>query len=150
MRGSGFATASSADANDLSDSYSTRIRSVADEAISSVVAATAATGSPMNRTLSTQSACSSWDTGRMPNGIGKSRPTSTAWTPGSCDAAAVSIETMRAWGWVLRSSLQYSMRGNAKSSANLVAPVTLAAASTLRSALPMTRREDELDLLAIQ
>src|SRR6266704_507039 len=30
----------------------------------------------MNRTLSTQRVCSSWETGRMPNGIGRSRPVS--------------------------------------------------------------------------
>src|SRR6266849_6510692 len=41
-------------------------------------------------------------------------------------------------GSVLRSSLQYSIRGKARSSANRVAPVTFATASTLRSAFPMT------------
>src|ERR1041385_360884 len=91
----------------------------------------------MNRTFSTQSACSSCETGRIPNGIGRSCPVSTAITPSSFVAAAVSIETMRAWGCVLRSSLQKSMRGNARSSAKRVAPVTFATASTFRSALPM-------------
>src|ERR1041385_8818253 len=113
------------------------MRSSAAVAVSSVVAATAATGSPMNRTFSTQSACSSCETGRIPNGIGRSRPVSTAITPSSFVAADVSIETMRAWGCVLRSSLQKSMRGNARSSAKRVAPVTFATASTFRSALPM-------------
>src|SRR5205085_1661825 len=61
-------------------------------------------------------------------------------TPSSRFAALASTETMRACGCVLRSSLPYSMRGNAKSSANLVAPVTFATASTLRRALPMMRR----------
>src|SRR5256884_1246058 len=46
---------------------------------------------------------------------------------------------MRAWGCGLRSSFAYSMRGRNRSSANFVAPVTLAVASTLRSALPTTR-----------
>jgi hypothetical protein len=40
-------------------SYSTSIRFIASNAVSSSIAATAATGSPMKRTLSTQSACSS-------------------------------------------------------------------------------------------
>src|SRR5258705_12320721 len=40
------------------------------------------------------------------------------------------------------------MRGNARSSANFVAPVTFDAASTLRSAFPMTRWVE--DLSAIQ
>src|SRR6267143_1224303 len=115
----------------------TLMRSSAAVATSSLVAATAATGSPINRTLSTQSACSSWETGRMPNGIGRSRPVSTAWTPSRLAAAAVSIEPMRACGSVLRSSLQYSILGNARSSANRVVPVTFATASTLRRALPM-------------
>src|SRR6267378_7385281 len=45
---------------------------------------------------------------------------------------------MRACGSVLRSSLQYSILGNARSSAKRVAPVTFATASTFRSAFPMT------------
>src|SRR6266566_5159673 len=138
MRGSGCATAASAESNAWSGSYTTLMRSSAAVAVSSVVAATAATGSPMKRTLSTQSACSSCETGKIPNGIGRSGPVSTACTPSSCCAAVTSIETMRACGWVLRSSLQYSMRGNARSSANRVAPVTFATASTFRSAFPMT------------
>src|SRR6267143_4160279 len=138
MRGSGCATASSAEANDLSGSYSTLMRSRAAVAVSSLVGATAATGSPMNRTRSTHSACSSWETGRIPNGIGKSRPVRTACTPSSFAAADASTETMRACGCVLRNSLQYSIRGNARSSAKRVAPVTFATASTLRSAFPMT------------
>src|SRR5690348_12122012 len=109
-------------------------------AASSVVAATAATGSPTKRTLSRASACSSWLTGRIPNGIGRSRPVSTAFTPGTASACDVSIETMRAWGCGLRSSLAYSMRGKNRSSANFVTPVTLAVASTLRSALPTTAK----------
>src|SRR5467141_285218 len=138
MRGSGCSTASSAEANDLSGSYSTLMRSRAAVAVSSLVAATAATGSPMNRTRSTHSACSSWETGRIPNGIGRSRPVRTACTPSSFAAADASTETMRACGCVLRSSLQYSIRGNVRSSAKRVAPVTFATASTLRRAFPMT------------
>src|SRR2546426_8452613 len=118
------------------------MRSSAAVAVSSVVAATAATGSPMKRTLSTQRVCSSCETGRIPNGIGRSGPVSTACTPSSCFARVTSIDTMRAWGWVLRSSLQYSMRGKARSSANRVAPVTFATASTFRIALPIIRRSD--------
>src|SRR5467141_1585378 len=118
------------------------MRSSAAVAVSSVVAATAATGSPMKRTFSTQSVCSSCETGKIPNGIGRSEPVSTACTPSRCFAAVTSIETMRACGAVLRSSLQYSMRGNARSSANRVAPVTFATASTFRSAFPIIRRPD--------
>src|SRR5207249_5344277 len=50
------------------------------------------------------------------------------------------MPVMRAWGWGLRSSLAYSMRGRNRSSANLVTPVTLAVASSLRIAFPTTRR----------
>src|SRR5881396_3867399 len=137
MRGSGCATAASAESNAWSGSYTTLMRSRAAVAVSSVVAATAATGSPMKRTLSGHSACSSWETGRMPKGIGKSRPVSTACTPSRRVAAETSIETIRAWACELRSSLQYSIRGKARSSANFVVPVTFATASTLRCAFPI-------------
>src|SRR5256885_11110864 len=120
--------------------YSTSISRRAASAASSVVAATAATGSPTNRTLSSASACSSWLTGRIRRGIGRSLPVSTALTPASAAAAEGSIETMRAWAWGLRSSLAYSMRGRNRSSANLVVPVTFAVASTFRSAFPTTRK----------
>src|SRR5258707_325719 len=139
MRGVGLATASSAEAMAGSWSYVTAMRSMAAVAVSSVVAATAATGSPTKRTVSGHSACSSWLTGRIPNAIGRSWPVSTAFTPGSARALVVSMPVILAWGCGLRSSLQKSIRGRARSSANLVAPVTFAVASTLRSALPMTR-----------
>src|SRR5436309_2054875 len=102
MRGSGCATAASAESSASRGSYTTLMRSSAAVAVSSVVAATAATGSPMKRTLSTQRVCSSCETGRIPNGIGRSGPVSTACTPSSCFARVTSIETMRACGWVLR------------------------------------------------
>src|SRR2546423_3969839 len=140
MRGSGGATASSPSVIGRSSSYVTAIRSSAAVATSSLAAATAATGSPTKRTLSSASACSSWLTGRMPNGIGRSWPVSTAFTPGNVRARDVSMAVMRAWGWGLRSSLAYSMRGRNRSAANLVAPVTLAVASTLRIAFPTTRK----------
>src|SRR3989442_6331117 len=106
----------------------------------SVGAATAATGSRTKRTLSSARACSSWLTGRMPNGIGRSFHVRTAFTPGTLAARDGSIERIRAWGWGLRSSLAKSMRGRNRSSANRVTPVTFAVASTLRSAFPTTRR----------
>src|SRR5437879_7036721 len=140
MRGSGCAIASSASVIGRSDSYRTSMRSSAAVAISSLAAATPATGSPTNRTLSSAKACSSWLTGRMPNGIGRSLPVSTAFTPGSARACDMSMPVMRAWGCGLRSSLAYNMRGRNRSSANLVTPVTLAVASTLRIAFPTTRR----------
>src|SRR2546429_2407965 len=140
MRGSGWSSASSASVTGRSGSYSTATRASAAAAVSSVVAATAATGSPTKRALSSASACSSWLTGRIPNGIGRSFPVSTALTPGRARARAASIRTMRACGCGLRSSLQYSIRGRDRSSANFVTPSTLAVASTLRSAFPTTRR----------
>src|SRR5690348_376047 len=115
------------------------MRSSAAVAASSLVAATAATGSPTKRTLSSASACSSWLTGRMPKGTGRSRPVSTARTPGARAAASTFTERTRAWGCGERSSLPKSIRGSARSSANSVSPVTLAVASTLRCALPTTR-----------
>src|SRR5690348_7979801 len=118
------------------------MRESAPAAASSVVAATAATGSPTKRTLSSASACSSWLTGRIPNGMGRSLPVSTAFTPASAAAGEGSIDTMRACGWGLRSSLAYSIRGKKRSSANRVVPVTFAVASTLRSGFPTTRRAD--------
>src|SRR2546428_740205 len=140
MRGSGCSTASRWSLIGRNGSYSTAIRSSAAVATSSLTAATPATGSPTKRALSRASACSSWLTGRIPNGIGRSFPVSTALTPGRARARAASIRTMRACGCGLRSSLQYSMRGRDRSSANLVVPITLAVASTLRSAFPTTRR----------
>src|SRR5256885_9610722 len=140
MRGSGWASASSASVTGRSGSYWTAMRASAAAAASSVVAATAATGSPTKRTLSSASACSSWLAGRIPTGIGRSLPVSTALTPASAAAGEASIETMRAWAWGLRSSLAYSMRGRNRSSANLVVPVTFAVASTFRSAFPTTRK----------
>src|SRR5213593_5219191 len=75
----------------------------------------------------------------MPNGIGRSFPVRTAFTPGTLAARDGSIERIRAWGWGLRSSLAKSMRGRNRSSANRVTPVTFAVASTLRWAFPTTR-----------
>src|SRR5580765_7932072 len=42
--------------------------------------------------------------------MGKSAPVTTAWTPGRAAAREVSIRTMRACGWGLRSSLHQSIR----------------------------------------
>src|SRR3989454_5105040 len=142
MRGSGCSTASRWSLIGRNGSYSTAIRSRAAVATSSLTAATPATGSPTKRALSSASACSSWLTGRIPNGIGRSFPVSTALTPGRARARVVSIRTIRACGCGLRSSLQYNMRGRERSSANFVPPRTLAVASTLRSAFPTTRRAD--------
>ena len=97
-RGAGFSSASSIDITVSSGSYATRMAFIASKAVSSSTAATAATGSPTNRTLSGQRACSSWLTGRMPNGIGRSRPVSTANTPGMDSAFEVSMPRMRACG----------------------------------------------------
>src|SRR5713226_2467571 len=109
-------------------------------AVSSSRAATAATGSPTKRTLSRQSACSSWLTGRIPKGMGNSEPTSVASTPGWPAARETSMERMRACGCGERSSRAKAMRGRTRSSAKTVCPVTLAAASTLTSGWPTTVR----------
>ena len=138
MRESGRASASSIDISAGSTSYSTSISFSAASAVSSSSAATAATGSPTKRTLSGASACSSWLTGRMPNGIGSSLPTSVASTPGCAAARLTSMRLMRACGWGERRSFANAMRGNTRSSAKSVWPVTLAAASILASGSPIT------------
>src|SRR5215210_2555096 len=51
----------------------------------------------------------------------------------------MSIETISAWGTCERTSRTWHMRGKLRSSANLVAPVTLARPSTRRNGLPMMR-----------
>src|SRR3977135_1645105 len=85
----------------------------------------------------------------MPNGIGRSFPVSTAFTPGSAPAPGGSMAGSGG-GWGLRSILAKSIRGKNRSSANRVTPVTLAVASTLRWALPTTRRPAVFLLDAIQ
>src|SRR2546430_5916147 len=72
----------------------------------------------------------------MRNLRGRSSPVSTASTPGSARARLVSTRTIRACGCGLRRILPNSMRGGARSSANLVCPLTLAKASGLVSDLP--------------
>src|SRR3990170_2256403 len=116
------------------------MRSRASKAASSSRAATAATGSPTKRTLSRESACSSWETGRMPKGMGSSEPTRVATTPAIACAFRTSTFTMRAWGCGLLKSLQKSIRGSARSSANRVSPLTFAIASTFMLGLPMMVR----------
>src|SRR5437763_15033536 len=64
----------------------------------------------------------------------------TAKTPGSCRALEVSILIIIACGSEERRILQKSRRGSTMSSANLVCPVHLERASTLRNGLPMTFR----------
>src|SRR6202140_5825371 len=72
----------------------------------------------------------------MPNLIGRSSPVSTASTPGSARARAVSTRRIRACGCGLRRIRPKSIRGSARSSANLVCPLTLAKASGFVSDLP--------------
>src|SRR3954469_8330745 len=137
MRGSGVAIASSIEEIVGRGSYVTLTLSAASQAASSVVAATAATGSPTKRTLSGQRACSSCETGRMPNGIGVSLPVRKPRKPGTFSASEKSIARINACGCVERTSRTQAVRGKARSSANLVAPVTLARPSTRRNGLPM-------------
>jgi len=61
-----------------------------------VVAATAATGSPTKAHFVERQGVLVLLTGKMPNGIGRSFPVSTAFTPGSAAAREVSMERMRA------------------------------------------------------
>src|SRR2546425_285404 len=140
MRGDGFRIASSIDRIGSSGSYSTSMAFMASNAASSSTAATAATGSPTRRTLSRHSACSSWLTGRIPKGIGRSFPVRTARTPGIFAAFEVSTRTRRACGTGDRCSLQNSIRGRTMSSANFVTPAHFDRPSTLRTAVPTTRR----------
>src|SRR5581483_1374155 len=71
--------------------------------------------------------------------MGKSRPVITSSTPGSTRARVVSIERIRAYGWMLRKSLPYAMRGKKRSSPYFAAPVVLARASILGRACPIMR-----------
>src|SRR6185295_4630178 len=137
MRGSGVASASSMEEMVASGSYSTLTSSAASYAASSVTAATATTGSPTKRTRSGQRACSSCETGRMPKGIGRSLPVRYPRKPDTFSASETSIDWIKACGTRERTSLTWHMRGNARSSANLVAPVTLARPSTRRNGLSM-------------
>src|SRR6266850_3208613 len=104
------------------------------------MAATAATGSPTKRTLSRHRVCSSWLTGRMPKGIGRSFPVRIARTPGIFSAFELSMRTMRACGTGALCSLQNSIRGRTMSSANFVTPAHLERPSTFRTDDPTTRR----------
>src|ERR1051325_854609 len=70
--------------------------------------------------------------------MGRSRPVMTQRTPGKASAFEVSMLLMSACCSWLRRSLQKSMRGRTMSSANLVCPVHLLRASTLRKGLPTT------------
>src|SRR5512137_2023094 len=136
MRASGFERASSGEAMVASGSYRTSTRRAASSAESSSTATTAATGSPTNRTLSAQRACSSCETGRIPKATGKSTPVRTARTPSADRAAVESTPRMRACGTVERTSFMCCMPGKERSSANRVSPVTFPRASMRRSGLP--------------
>ena len=59
----------------------------------------------------------------------KSSRVMTAFTPGSASAFEVSIETMRACGWGLRSTLPMSWPGRLKSAPKRARPVTLSTPS---------------------
>src|SRR6202048_2207708 len=84
----------------------------------------------------------------MPNLIGRSSPVSTASTPGSARARAVSTRRIRACGCGLRRIRPNSIRGRARSSANLVCPLTLAKASGFVSDLPTTASSSATALLS--
>src|SRR6266849_7165551 len=84
----------------------------------------------------------------MPNLIGRSSPVSTASTPGSARARAVSTRRIRACGCGLRRIRPKSIRGSARSSANLVCPLTLAKASGFVSDLPTTASSSATALLS--
>src|SRR5262245_27098056 len=137
MRGSGIASASSGPYTAGRGSYSTRIAAAASHAASSSTAATAATGSPTKRTRSRARACSSSLTGRIPKGVGSSRPRRIAFTPGTFSAAETSIETILPCARGERWSLAISIRGRTRSSANFVAPAHFERPSTLRGERPI-------------
>ena len=89
-----------------SGSYVTSISRSASAAISSLSAATAATSSPINRTVRSNTKLPSY------HGIASVFSAQiTACTPGSASAAAMSIAATRACGCGLRSTFAYSWRG---------------------------------------
>ena len=67
----------------------------------------------------------------MPKGIGRSLPVVIATTPGTARAFETSMDRIIAWAIFERRSLQRSIRGSIRSSANFVWPVNFAAPSTL-------------------
>jgi hypothetical protein len=115
-----------------STSYSTWIRRIASLAVSSSTAATAATASPMWRTRSVASACSSGVHTMIPYGVGISAPVTTACTPSIDSASDVSIETIRAWGCGDRRIFPCSIPGRTMSSVYCARPVLFARPSSLR------------------
>ena len=70
--------------------------------------------------------------------FGTSAGVSTAFTPGSASAARVSMRTMRACGYGLRSILPWSMPGIWKFTGKPLPPVTLSRASGRATLLPIT------------
>ena len=81
-----------------STSYWTSISRAASAAISGVRAATPATISPSNRTLSFAKSVRSW-TNEPNRTSGRSSCVTTATTPGNARALAVSILRILAWEW---------------------------------------------------
>ena len=67
---------------------------------------------------------------------GKSSRVTTALTPGSCAAAATSIDLIRACGCGLRKILPTSMPGRNRSAPNFARPVTLSMPSCLTGEVP--------------
>ena len=115
-----------------SSSYSTRIRSRASSASARLLAATAATGSPTKRALSTARQYAPQPSGTLTIGLHQRRtssPVSTATTPSAAAAALASTRTMRACGCGLRRIAQCSMPGSARLSTNGASPLTSAGSS---------------------
>src|SRR4030081_43928 len=84
----------------------------------------------------------------MPNLIGRAAPGMMGRTPGRARARAVSTCRIRACGCGLRRIRPKSIRGSARSSANLVCPLTLAKASGFVSDLPMMASSSATVLLS--
>ena len=113
---------------------------------SRVSAATSATGSPMYLTRSEASTgISTSSSPRPPLACSKTRLTgtsaavSTARTPGTASAAAVSIETIRADGTRLRTTRPCSIPGSSQSAAYSSVPLTFSTKSWLATLVPTTR-----------
>ena len=57
--------------------------------------------------------------------VGKSSPTTIAFTPGIADAADVSIDNTLAWAWGDRRNAPWSWPGRLRSAAKRALPMTL-------------------------
>ena len=138
-----------------STSYSTSKARQPASAAASLSASTPATRCPMKRTTSSSTRVSAGSSSgfscRAVENVRSGAPdgVSTLWTPGIARAAAVSIETIRAWAWGERSSFRCnSPNGGGTSSVYRTAPVTTAGPAGVATLRPNGATESAvLDML---